>query len=82
MKTAMIGQDIPVLLPTLLADLLFAGKETGAELAAEEGNPAMREVLQGFSSSVGLGPLVRTMEALTICPRISSGAAETPHSRT
>ncbi|MBR6966827.1 MAG: hypothetical protein IKH81_07070 [Clostridia bacterium] len=52
MKIALIGQDIPVLLPTLLADLLFAGKEAGAELTAEEGNPAMREVLQGYGDAV------------------------------
>ena len=50
----MIGQDIPVLLPTLLTDLLFAGKEAGAELAAEEGNPAMRGVLQGYGDAVFL----------------------------
>ena len=52
MKIAMIGQDIPMLLPALLADLLFAGKETGAQAAAEEGNPAMREVLQGYGAAV------------------------------
>ena len=52
MKIALIGQDIPMLLPALLADLLFAGKETGARVAAEEGNPAMREVLQGYGDAV------------------------------
>ena len=52
MKIAMIGQDIPVLLPTLLTDLLFAGKEPDAEITAEEGNPAMREVLQGYGNAV------------------------------
>ena len=41
MKIAMIGQDIPVLLPTLLTDLLFAGKEPDAEVTVLEGNPAM-----------------------------------------
>ena len=35
MKFALIGQDIPMLLPTLLADLLFAGKQA-AEIAVEE----------------------------------------------
>ena len=63
MKIALIGQDIPVLLPTLLADLLFAGKEAGAELTAEEGNPAMREVLQGYGDAVirhaGIGGMLR-----------------------
>ena len=59
----MIGQDIPVLLPTLLTDLLFAGKEPGAEIAVEEGNPAMREVLQGYGDAVirhaGIGGTLR-----------------------
>ncbi len=63
MKIAMIGQDIPVLLPTLLTDLLFAGKEGNAEIAAEEGNPAMREVLQGYGDAVirhaGIGGKLR-----------------------
>ena len=52
MKTALIGQDIPVLLPALLADLLFAGKAKDAEISVEEGNPAMREVLQGYGDAV------------------------------
>ena len=52
MKIAMIGQNIPVLLPTLLTDLLFAGKEPDAEIAVEEGNPAMRDVLQGYGDAV------------------------------
>ena len=52
MKIALIGQDIPVLLPTLLTDLLFAGKERNAEISVEEGNPAMRDVLQGYGDAV------------------------------
>ena len=52
MKITLIGQDIPMLLPALLADLLFAGKETGARVSAEEGNPAMREVLHGYGNAV------------------------------
>ena len=48
----MIGQDIPVLLPTLLTDLLFAGKESDAAVAVEEGNPAMQELLQGYGDAV------------------------------
>ena len=52
MKIALIGQDIPMLLPALLADLLYAGKETGARTAAEEKNPAMRDVLQGYGDAV------------------------------
>ena len=52
MKIALIGQDIPMLLPALLADLLFAGKETDAEVFAEETNPAMRDVLQGYGEAV------------------------------
>ena len=52
MKTAMIGQDIPMLLPALLADLLFAGKAKAPEIAVEESNPAMQEVLQGYGEAV------------------------------
>ena len=59
MKFALIGSDIPMLLPALLADLLFAGKEKDAQVAVEETNPAMREVLQGYGEAVlrraGLG---------------------------
>ena len=58
MKFALIGQDIPMLLPTLLADLLFAGNE-GADTAVYEKNPAMQGVLQGYMDAIyqkrGLG---------------------------
>lgn len=58
MKFALIGQDIPMLLPTLLADLLFAGNE-GADTAVYENNPAMQGVLQGYMDAIyqkrGLG---------------------------
>ena len=63
MKIAMIGQDIPVLLPTLLTDLLFAGKEADAIVTVEEGNAAMQEVLQGYGDAVfrhaGIGGKIR-----------------------
>ena len=63
MKIAMIGQDIPVLLPTLLTDLLFAGKEADAEVAVEESNPAMQDVLRGYGEQIlrkaGLGGSLR-----------------------
>ena len=52
MKIAMIGQDIPTLLPALLTDLLFAGAEADAEAAVEEGNPAMRELLQAYGEKI------------------------------
>ena len=59
MKIALIGQDIPTLLPTLLTDLLFAEKEGGAEIAVEERNPAMAELTQEYGSilfaQAGLG---------------------------
>lgn len=51
MKFALIGQDIPMLLPTLLADLLFAGNE-GADTAVYENNPAMQGVLQGYMDAI------------------------------
>ena len=52
MKIAMIGQDVPTLLPSLLTDLLFAGGETDAQAAVEESNPAMRELLQGYGDQI------------------------------
>ena len=48
----MIGQDVPTLLPSLLTDLLFAGAEAEAEVTVEEGNPAMRELLQGYGDRI------------------------------
>ena len=45
MKITLIGQDIPMLLPALLTDLLFAGAERGAGIAVGETNPAMRDRL-------------------------------------
>ena len=59
MKITMIGQDVPTLLPALFADLLFVEKQADAEIAVEEGNPAMQEVLQGYGEQIfrkaGLG---------------------------
>ena len=52
MKIALIGQDVPTLLPALLTDLLFAEHEADAEVAAEEGNPAMQELLQGYGERI------------------------------
>ncbi len=51
MKFALIGQDIPTLLPTLLTDLLFAGKEP-ADIWVHEGNPAMQEVLDKYGKAI------------------------------
>lgn len=51
MKFAMIGQDIPTLLPTLLTDLLYAGKQA-AEVAVEEKNYAMQDVLRRYGEAV------------------------------
>lgn len=51
MKIALIGQDIPTLLPTLLTDLLFVGRQS-AEVALEEKNAAMQEVLQRYGEAV------------------------------
>lgn len=51
MKFALIGMDIPTLLPTLLTDLLFAGKQA-AEIAVHENNPAMQDVLRKYGESV------------------------------
>ena len=52
MKIAMIGQDVPTLLPALLTDLLFTGSGTAAEVAVEESNPAMQELLQGYGEKI------------------------------
>ena len=51
MKFALIGTDIPTLLPTLLTDLLFAGKQA-AEIAVHENNPAMQDVLRRYGEAV------------------------------
>jgi len=51
MKIALIGQDIPTLLPTLLTDLLFVGKQS-AKVALEEKNAAMQDVLQRYGEAV------------------------------
>ena len=63
MKITLIGQDIPMLLPALLTDLLFAGAERDARITVEETNPAMRELLQGYGEAVfrkaGLGGGIR-----------------------
>ena len=63
MKFAMIGQDIPTLLPTLLTDLLFAGAQRDADVWLEEKNETMRDLLQGYGEAVfrkaGLGGSLR-----------------------
>lgn len=51
MKIALIGQDIPMLLPTLLTDLLFVGRQSAA-VTLEEKNAAMQEVLQRYGEAV------------------------------
>ena len=51
MKFALIGQDIPALLPGLLADLLFAGRQ-GAEVYVEEKNAAMQDVLERYARAI------------------------------
>ncbi|MBQ8556377.1 MAG: hypothetical protein IJ438_10975 [Clostridia bacterium] len=51
MKIALIGQDIPTLLPTLLTDLLFVGKQS-ADIALEEKNSAMQDVLQRYGDAI------------------------------
>ena len=51
MKIALIGQDIPTLLPTLLTDLLFVSKQN-ATVALEEKNAAMQDVLQRYGDAV------------------------------
>ncbi|MBR4459445.1 MAG: hypothetical protein IKS31_10860 [Clostridia bacterium] len=58
MNIALIGQDIPALLPSLLADLFFAQK-TAASVRLHEKNEAMRDLLEGYGRAVcaraGLG---------------------------
>jgi len=51
MKIALIGQDIPTLLPGLLADLFFAGRQSAA-VVLEEKNAAMQDVLQKYADAV------------------------------
>lgn len=64
MKIALIGQDIPTLLPTLLTDLLFVSKQS-AEVTLEERNAAMQEVLQRYGEAV-------IRDAQTRCPRLKA----------
>ena len=59
MKIALIGQDIPTLLPGLLTDLLFAGRQS-AEVALEEKNAAMQDVLQKYGDTVIRDAVART----------------------
>ncbi|MGN0778023.1 MAG: hypothetical protein ACI4MJ_02645 [Aristaeellaceae bacterium] len=62
MKFALIGQDIPGLLPTLLTDLLFVGKQK-AEVWVEERNAAMQDVLLRYGRAVQVrSGLVGTFE--------------------
>ncbi len=51
MKLTLIGRDIPALLPSLLADLLFAHR-ADAEVALQEKNEAMRDLLQRYGDAV------------------------------
>ena len=51
MKFALIGMNIPMLLPTLLTDVLFAGHEA-ADIAVFEKNGAMADVLQKYMYAV------------------------------
>lgn len=51
MKITLIGQDIPSLLPSLLADLLFAQRQS-AHVCVEERNPAMQDVLRRYAEAV------------------------------
>ena len=48
MKYALIGQDIAVLLPSLLTDLLEAG-QAAPEICVEEKNSSMQELLEGYA---------------------------------
>ncbi len=51
MKIALIGQEIPALLSSLLADLLFAGHEA-AEICAEEKNETMSSLLEAYADRI------------------------------
>lgn len=50
-KFAFVGQDIPMHLPFLLVDFLYAGKEEGI-LAVEEKNAAMQDVLRRYAQAI------------------------------
>lgn len=52
MRIAMIGQDVPTLLPALLTDLLFTKDPAEADATVEESNPAMRDLLQGYGDRI------------------------------
>lgn len=63
MKITMIGQDIAMLLPSMLTDLLYTAK-LPADLWVEERNPAMADLLQRYTDTVmaqaGIGGSFRT----------------------
>lgn len=74
MKFAFIGQDIPTLLPTLLTDLLFAGKEA-ADVWVEESNPAMQDVLDRYGKAIILrSKLPATMTVTAERSQVLQGA--------
>ena len=52
MKIALIGQDVPTLLPAILTDLLFAGGEKDAGIRVCESNPDMRELIGGYGAAI------------------------------
>ena len=74
MKIALIGQDIPTLLPTLLTDLLFVGKQSAA-ITLEEKNAAMQEVLQRYGEAVIRDAQTRT-PGLTATIAVTSSRRE------
>lgn len=51
MKIALIGQDIPMMLPSILADCYFSEKEP-VEIVILEKNPAMQSVLCKYGAAI------------------------------
>ena len=74
MKIALIGQDIPMMLPGLLADLFFAGKQS-AEVALEEKNAAMQDVLQKYADAV-IGDAAQRTPGLKASMAVSASRRE------
>ena len=74
MRIAMIGQDVPTLLPALLTDLLFAGGGADADVTVEEGNPAMQELLQGYGEKI----FAKAGKGGTFCRDTGTGSLPKP----
>lgn len=74
MRIALIGQDIPALLPSLLADLFFAHR-SASDVRLWEKNEAMRDLLAGYGGAVCRKAGLGSVTACATLPETLEGAA-------